>query len=171
MKGENTSPMQLYLLRHGIAQKEQARVSDAERALTQDGRRKLQQVLKAASDAQVKPTLILTSPLKRAMQTAEVAQQVLGYKNEILRTKALLPGAGVDQVWEEVRVHRDEASLLLVGHNPLFAELSGYLLGSSEMQVDFKKGALLRIDFEEFRAQPKGTLRWYLTAKVAATHK
>ena len=167
MKGENTSPMQVYLLRHGIAQKDSPNGSDADRALTQDGRRKLRQVLKAASDAQVKPTLILSSPLKRAMQTAEVAQSVLGYKEEIVPSKALLPGASVDEVWQEIRVHKDEPALMLVGHNPLFAELSGYLLGSSEMQVDFKKGALLRIDFDQFRTEPKGTLRWYLTAKVA----
>jgi phosphohistidine phosphatase len=163
--------MQVYLLRHGVAQKDGAGVSDAERALTQDGRRKLRQVLKAASEAQVKPTLILSSPLKRAMQTADIAKAVLDYKNEIVRSKALLPSSGVEQVWEEIRAHKDEPALMLVGHNPLFAELSGYLLGSSEMQVEFKKGALLRIDFEEFRSQPKGTLRWYLTAKVALSRR
>lgn len=160
--------MQVYLLRHGIADKDRPGVSDADRALTQEGRKKLRQVLKAAEKAQVQPSLILSSPLKRALQTAEIARELLGYKKDILRTKVLQPGASVEQVWEEIRVHRDEPALMLVGHNPLFAELSGYLLGSAEMQLDFKKGALLRVDFEQFRAQPKGTLRWYLTAKVAA---
>ncbi|MBV9759597.1 MAG: phosphohistidine phosphatase SixA [Acidobacteriaceae bacterium] len=160
--------MELYLLRHGVAEKDRPGLRDAERALTEEGRRKLREVLKTASETRVNPSLILTSPLKRAAQTAEVAKQVLGYKNEILRTKALLPGGSVEQVWDEVRAHRDEPSLMLVGHNPLFAELSGYLLGSADMQVEFKKGALLRVDFEEFRARPKGTLRWYLTAKMAA---
>lgn len=159
---------QVYLLRHGVAEKERPGLSDADRALTQEGRRKLRQVLKAAEKAQVQPSLVLSSPLKRAIETAEIAQEILGYKDEILRTKVLLPGSSAEQVWDEIRVHRDEPALLLVGHNPLFAELSGYLLGSSEMRLDFKKGALLRIDFEAFRAQPKGTLRWYLTAKVAA---
>jgi phosphohistidine phosphatase len=161
--------MELYLLRHGVAEKDRPGLSDADRALTQDGRRKLRQVMRAAREANVQPTLILSSPLKRALQTAEVAQELLGYKNKIVRSKALLPGSTVEQVWDEVRVHKDERSLMLVGHNPLFAELSGYLLGSAEMQVEFKKGALLRIDFEDFRARPKGTLRWYLTAKMAAT--
>jgi phosphohistidine phosphatase len=159
--------MQVYLLRHGVAQKDSANGNDADRALTQDGRRKLRQVLKAASEAQVKPTLILSSSLKRAMQTAEIAKSVLDYKNEIVRSKALRPGASVEDVWEEMRAHKGEPALMLVGHNPQFAQLSGYLLGSSEMQVEFKKGALLCIDFEQFRAQPKGTLRWYLTAKIA----
>ena len=159
--------MELYLLRHGVAEEGSANTPDAERALTNDGRRKLRQVLEAAAAAGLEPALILTSPLKRAIQTAEVAQNVLKYKHQLLRTKALAPGATAEQVWQEIRAHRNEPSLLLVGHNPLFSELSGYLLGSDSIQVDFKKGAILRIDLEHFPPKPKGVLRWYLTAKLA----
>jgi len=105
MKGE-TFCMHLYLLRHGIAVEAQAGESDATRALTSDGRRKLRKVLKAVAEAKVKPTLMWSSELKRAIQTAEVAKAVLGYQGEILRTKALAPGADTEQVWEEIRVHR-----------------------------------------------------------------
>ena len=160
--------MQVYLLRHGVAAEARAGSADADRALTEEGRRKLRQVLEMARDAGVHPTLMLSSPLKRAIQTAETAQQVLGYKNDILRTKALVPGSSVNQVWDEMRVHRDEASLMLVGHNPLFSELAGYLLGSQDIEIEFKKGAILRVDLEDFRLQPKGILRWYFTAKLAA---
>jgi phosphohistidine phosphatase len=160
--------MELYLLRHGVAEDGNAHLPDADRALTNDGRRKLRQVLEAAAAAGLEPSLILTSPLKRAVQTAEVAQDVLKYKKQLLRIKALAPGATAEQVWEEIRGHRDEPSLLLVGHNPLFSELSGYLLGSNGIQVDFKKGAILRIDLEHFPPTPKGVLRWYLTAKLAS---
>ncbi len=160
--------MQLYLLRHGIAEDASKSVSDADRALTPEGRRKLRQVLEAAAEARVEPTLILTSPLKRAIQTAEIVQSVLKCKNDLLRTEALVPGATVEQVWDEIRDHRDEPSLMLVGHNPLFTELAAYLLGSKEIQIDFKKGALLRVDLDNFPAHPNGRLRWYLTAKLAA---
>lgn len=160
--------MQLYLLRHGIAEENAASGNDRDRSLTPEGRRKLRQVLEAAADAGVDPALILTSPFKRAVQTAEIAQTVLKYKNELLRTEALVPGAAVEQVWDEIRAHREESSLMLVGHNPLFTELAAYLLASNEMQIDFKKGALLRIDLESFPAHPKGLLRWYLTPKLAS---
>jgi phosphohistidine phosphatase len=159
--------MELYLLRHGVAEDGGAQTPDAERALTTEGRRKLRQVLESAAAAGLAPSLILTSPLKRAVQTAEVARDVLKYKQEPLRTKALAPGATVQQVWDEIRRHRDAPALLLVGHNPLFSDLSGYLLGSSDLQVDFKKGAILRIDVDHFAHRPKGVLRWYLTAKLA----
>ncbi|MBV8809318.1 MAG: phosphohistidine phosphatase SixA [Acidobacteriaceae bacterium] len=161
--------MQLYLLRHGIAEEGRAGLNDADRSLTADGRRKLRQVLQAAVEAQVKPTLILSSPLKRAVQTAELAKNALGYKDEILQTKALVPGSKVELVWEEIRVHKDQQSLMLVGHNPLFDSLAGYLLGQPGLQLDFKKGAILRIDVESFSAHPKGVLRWYLTPKLAAS--
>jgi phosphohistidine phosphatase len=145
-------------------------LSDADRALTPEGRRRLRQILQTAAQADVKPGLILSSPLKRAIQTAEIAKEVFAYKNEILRTKALLPGASAEQVWDEIRVHKNEAVLVLVGHNPLFDDLAGYLLGQPELRVDFKKGAILRLDLEEFSLQPKGILRWYLTSKLASNH-
>lgn len=159
--------MQVYLLRHGIAEEGSAGSSDGDRELTAEGRKKLRQVLEAASDSGVSPSLILSSPLKRAMQTAEIARHILGYKQEILQTKALSTGSSVEQVWDEIRVHRDEASILMVGHNPLFSDLAGYLIGSKTAQIHFKKGALMRIDLTGFLSQPKGTLRWYLTPKLA----
>ena len=160
--------MQLYLLRHGIAEENSNSGNDADRALTPEGRRKLRQVLKAASDAGVQPALILTSPLKRALQTAEIAQTVLKCKNKLLHSKVLAPGSTTEQVWDEIRLHRDASSLMLVGHNPLFTDLAAYLLGSREIQIDFKKGALLRIDVERFPAEPKGLLRWYFTPRLVA---
>ena len=160
--------MQLYLLRHGIAEEGSAGSNDADRELTSEGRKKLRQVLEAASESGVAPTLILTSPYKRAVQTAEIARHALGYKEQLLHTKALTPGATVEQVWEEIRVHRNEAAILLVGHNPLFSDLAAYLIGAKTAQIHFKKGAIMRVDVEGFLSQPKGTLRWYLTAKLAS---
>ena len=170
MKGE-TFCMHLYLLRHGIAEDARAGESDATRALTSDGRRKLRQVLKAVAEAKVKPTLLWSSELKRAIQTAEIAKAVLGYQGEILRTKALAPTADVEQVWEEIRVHRDETSLMLAGHNPQFDQLAPYLLGAPQLAVDFKKGAIMRIDIENFGARPTGALCWYLTAKLSSSRE
>jgi phosphohistidine phosphatase len=159
--------MQVYLLRHGIAEDAKAGQNDVDRALTHEGRQKLRDVLRTAAHADVSPTLILTSPLKRALQTAEIAKEVLGYKSELVKTKALTPGSPVEAVWDEIRIHRDEAQLLLVGHDPQFTNLGGYLLGAPSLQIDFKKGAILRADFDNFPAQPRGILRWYLTAKLA----
>ena len=163
--------MEIYILRHGVAEEPQTGQPDSERALTPDGRKKLRNVLRTASSAGVAPSLILTSPYKRALQTAQFAAEILDYKGELLRTKALEPGSSPKAVWDEIRVHKDEAQILLAGHEPLFSRLTAYLLGSPNLQVDFKKGAIMRIDLESFGAQPRGILCWYLTAKLSASRE
>jgi phosphohistidine phosphatase len=161
--------MQLYLLRHGIAEEGSPTMSDGERALTTEGRRKLRQVLTQVADAGIRAGLIISSPLKRAQQTAEIARRCLKSKEDVLFTRALLPGASPEAVWEEIRVHSDQDSLLLVGHNPLFSELAGYLMATQNLQVDFKKGAVMCLDFDSVGPKPRGTLRWYLTARLAGS--
>lgn len=161
--------MQVYLLRHGIAEEGTSQTGDSDRALTNDGRKKLRQVLTHVAEAGVKIDLVLTSPLKRAVQTAAVAVSCLKSKPETLVCKTLAPGGTVEDVWSEIRVHRDAEALLLVGHNPLFGNLASFLLGAPELHVDFKKGAVMRIDFDALGPKPRGVLHWYLTARLAGT--
>lgn len=161
--------MQVYLLRHGIAEEGGPQTSDVDRALTNDGRRKLRQVLAHVGDSGVRIDLILSSPLKRALQSAEIATACLKAKPQTAITRTLTPGGAVEDVWSEIRAHRDAEALLLVGHNPLFSNLAAFLLGAPEVQVDFKKGAVMRIDFETLGPKPNGVLHWYLTARLAGT--
>jgi phosphohistidine phosphatase len=161
--------MQIYILRHGIAEDAGPGQSDADRALTPEGRKKLRNVLRAAHEAGVAPALILTSPLKRAVQTAQLAAEILDYKGDLLRTKALEPGAHPQMAWEEIRVHKDEPAILLAGHEPLFSSLTAYLLGCPDLRVDFKKGALACVEVDRFGAEPHGALKWFITPKLAGS--
>ena len=161
--------MEIYILRHGIAEDSQPGQSDSERALTSEGRKKLGRVLRVAREAGVAPALILTSPLKRAVQTAQLAAETLDYRGELLRTKALEPGSHPRMVWEEIRVHKDEPSILLAGHEPLFSSLTAYLLGCPDLQVDFKKGALACVQVDRFGAEPHGALKWLVTPKLVGS--
>ena len=161
--------MQIYILRHGIAEDSEPGQSDSERALTPEGRKKLRNVLRVAHQAGVAPALIITSPLKRAVQTAQLAAEILDYKGDLLRTKALEPGAHPQMVWEEIRVHKDEPAILLAGHEPLFSSLTAYLLGCPDLQVDFKKGALTCVELDRFGAEPHAVLKWFITPKLASS--
>ena len=140
--------MELYFLRHGIAEDHSATGRDQDRRLTEEGREKLRRVLKRAAAAGVEPSLILSSPYKRAVETAEIAASELHYKGEI-------------------REHRDQPSILLAGHEPLFSSTVALLLGSTRQMVDFRKAALVRIDVHAFGPAPQGVLQWMLTAKLA----
>ena len=161
--------MELYILRHGIAEDGHAELPDEQRQLTAEGRSKLREVLKVARRAGVSPSLIVTSPLVRAVQTAEIAAEELSYNSELVRNRALIPEADPRDTWTEIRLHSDESQLLLSSHNPLCASLAGYLLGSRNLWVDYKKGAILRIDLDRFGPEPHGVLRWFLTPKLAAS--
>jgi phosphohistidine phosphatase len=159
--------MELYLLRHGIAELRQPSRPDAQRALTEDGKVKLRKVLARAKKAGVAPSLILTSPYTRALQTAELAAEVLGYQGQIVKTPALLPGGSPPAIWAEIRSRPNERAVLLSGHEPLLSEAAAYLLNAPTLKMDLKKGALVRIDLERVTAEPQGELKWLLTPKTA----
>jgi phosphohistidine phosphatase len=160
--------MEIYLLRHGIAEDKSTTGHDSDRHLTEEGRRKLRAVLESAQAAGVSPSLILTSPYRRALETAEIAARELGYEGRLVRTEALIPDGTPHGVWQEVRQHRHESSVLVAGHEPLFSAAVAYLLGSTRAMVHFRKGALVRIDVESFGQEPAGVLQWMITPRIAS---
>lgn len=158
--------VQIYILRHAIAEVAGAGMADSERALIPAGENKLIGVLGVAKAARVEPDLILTSPYLRAVQTAEIAARELGYTGEILRVDALRPGNSPREAWEEIRPYAGSA-ILVSGHEPLLSCLAAFLLGTPSLLIDLKKGSLLRIDMDRLGAEPRGVLRWYYTPKIA----
>jgi phosphohistidine phosphatase len=156
--------MQIYLLRHGIAEDARPGLSDADRALTPEGKDKLCRVLKRAA---VAPSLILSSPYKRAVETADLAAEVLDYSGKVVRVEALAPHGSPYAVWDELRAHKEETAVLLAGHEPLMSSIAAFLLDSPALQVDMKKAALLRIDCEKLGPKPGGVLKWMLTPAVS----
>ncbi|HET8547875.1 MAG TPA: phosphohistidine phosphatase SixA [Bryobacteraceae bacterium] len=161
--------MELYILRHGIAEDGQPGGRDANRALTPEGKRRLRDVLRLAATAGVSPKCILTSPYVRAVQTAQIAAEVLGHRSELLRTEALAPDSDPRTVWEEIRAHRSAGALLMAGHEPLLSRMIAHLLGSPSLFVDMKKGALVRVDVDQFGPEPHGVLKWMLVPKLASS--
>jgi len=157
--------MEIYILRHGIAEEGKAGMPDAQRALTDAGREKLHAVLERARAAGVKPSIILTSPYKRAAQTAHMAAHVLGC-HKIVETETLTPGSTPKAVWDEIRARHREGALMLSGHEPLLGMTVGFLLGVPALQVDLKKAGLVRIDQESFSGAPRGVLKWMLAPRL-----
>lgn len=159
--------MEIYLLRHGIAEDAGPGSPDSERALTREGREKLRRILKRAREAGVAPSLILSSPYRRAHETAEIAAEALEYGGKIVLTPALIPNASPGEIWEEIRSRRDEDAVLLASHEPLMSSLLAHLLGAASLHTDFKKGAIARVDAESLGPTPRCILKWLLTAALA----
>jgi phosphohistidine phosphatase len=159
--------VQIYLLRHGIAEDASPGRPDSERALTAEGREKLRRVLQRARDAGVTPSLILSSPYRRALETADVSVEVLGYRGKVVKTRALVPEASPFDTWKEIRARPEERAILLASHEPLMSSLVAHLLASPGLAVDMKKAALVRVDCDRIGPEPKGVLKWMLTPATA----
>jgi phosphohistidine phosphatase len=157
--------MEIYVLRHAEAEERETGLADRDRKLTAKGKRDLKEVLKIARKAEVAPDLILTSPLRRAKETAAIASEVLNCKN-VAETKNLLPGASPEQIWKEISTDYKVDKILVAGHQPHLGSLIGLLLEAAIM-VDLKKGSLVRIETHGKLGRPRGVLKWMITAKLA----
>jgi len=158
--------MQIYLLRHGIAEDPKPGRPDSERPLTSEGREKLRRVLQRARSADCAPSVIMSSPYKRAMETSAVAVEVLSYERQVVQVPALAPEGSPEDVWQEIRRRPNERAILLSSHEPLMSTMAAFLLDAPALVVDMKKASLLRIDCERLGPRPNGVLKWMLTPGV-----
>jgi len=158
--------MRIYLLRHGIAEDAGPGTPDAKRELTDKGRSKLASVLQLARRADIQLELVLSSPLVRAVQSAEVARKILGVEAPVQQTQALIPEGSPQEVWEELRGLRNLEGVLLSGHEPLMSHLTAWLLDAPTLQVHMTKAALVCIEMQSFRSGPQGVLNWMITPKL-----
>jgi phosphohistidine phosphatase len=158
--------MKLYLIRHGLAETHGMK-PDADRALTPAGREKMERAAKGLRKTKIKLQLILTSPLKRARETAEiVAGGLYGVKVETM--PELAPGSEPSATISAIGAYRDRKEIALVGHQPHIGQLASLLLtGSPDLcEMDFKKGSVACIDAEFAGEQAKCSLNWLLTPKL-----
>jgi phosphohistidine phosphatase len=130
--------MRLLLVRHGKAiehatdlgtgPRADAATRDAARWLTDEGRRRTRDVGRRLAADGVVPTRMLTSPLVRAVQTAEALAASLDFAGPVEVRAALVPGARPEDMAAELGEARDQ-TLALVGHEPHLSALVGHLLG------------------------------------------
>ncbi|MEW5814480.1 MAG: phosphohistidine phosphatase SixA [Spirochaetota bacterium] len=156
--------MKLYILRHGAAE-DLSPEGDSGRRLTPDGAAK---VGKMASflKGKISPGLILSSPLIRARQTAEIAAEKLAYPvKNIVEAECLLPNCNVDDTIQELG-SKNIDRLLIVGHNPHLSDLTAALISDGQVNVQLKKVAVACIDFETGLRRGSGILQWLFTAEL-----
>jgi len=161
--------MELFLLRHGPAVERGTRgfEDDFARPLTAKGRRQLRHTAAALKRVERRFDLILSSPLVRAKQTAEIVAAALKLKKRVTYANALAPGGVASILLRQLgRVKPAPKRILLVGHEPDLSRLISVLVtGGPRLQLDLKKGGLCKLEAETLRAGPCATLVWLLTPK------
>jgi phosphohistidine phosphatase len=158
-------PVLVYLMRHGIAADASAEMSDADRALTAEGVRKTARVAVGLQKLGAKPDLILSSPLRRAEETARLVADVLAPNSSVELYPPLAGGFAVEDIIKGLRPHRHASELLLVGHEPDLGHLASYLLtGAANLApLPFKKAGVAAISLGAVPPRSAGLLEWFLT--------
>jgi phosphohistidine phosphatase len=152
--------MEIYLMQHGEAYSED---QDPERSLTPEGEEQIRSSGRALKKLGVDVDLMVSSPKKRARQTAEVVAGELGYSEEGIEvTETLEPLAPSEDLIAYLRRFGDRRKVLLAGHLPSLGKIASDLVSEGgDISVHFEMGGVCRIDVEALPTHG-GDLRWIL---------
>ena len=154
--------MNLLIVRHAIAvdHGDPAYPRDDDRPLTPDGIHKFRLAARGLKEIAPKLDRIVSSPLARARQTAEILRDALAPHIKIESTQHLINGANFGDLVAFLTA-LGAANVALVGHNPHLSEFTAYLLGGrGATAVLYKKGAAALVSFPDAPAPGRGTLEW-----------
>lgn len=156
--------MLVYFLRHASAgQHKTDPAKDEKRPLDREGVEQCGYVGRALSLLQTRPDVIISSPLKRATQTASIVANQIAYEGKIVIDPALGPEAAFAQFRDLLTRYSNQEAIMVVGHNPNLSEFVGRLIGGgSRAGIDLKKAGVARVEVSQHR----GVLNWCLTPKV-----
>jgi phosphohistidine phosphatase len=161
--------MEVYLLRHGVAQvrDDKKYPDDRLRPLTIEGLERMREISRGLLKLGVEFDAVYDSGFTRARQTTEAVTDAYRIDNrDIQTTSALEPDHDPAEVLALLVANRSNKRVLLVGHEPQLSRTVAYLVGArGGAAVDFKKGALCRIDIEDLK-KGGGKMMWLLPPKV-----
>jgi phosphohistidine phosphatase len=157
--------MIIYFLRHASAgEPVSSPKKDEKRALDKEGIEQCGIVGRALAALDVQVDTIISSPLKRAAQTASLVGNELSYEGSLQFENALRPGASYADFRKLLEKYAKRESIMVVGHNPTLSEFLGRAVSQAgcEAAIDLKKGAVARLEL----GRNSAVLQWCLTPKV-----
>ena len=160
--------MLVYFLRHasaGVSKSDPAK--DEKRPLDREGVEQCSYVGRALAVLETHVDVIISSPLKRATQTAALIANELAYQRKIDLDPALRPGATFAQFRDLLTWYAGQEAIMVVGHNPNLSQFLGAIISDSgcEASLELKKGAVAKVEMR----RTSGTLQWCVTPKILRT--
>jgi phosphohistidine phosphatase len=158
--------MTIYFLRHASAGKSRSNPKqDEKRPLDKDGIEQCREVGRALAAADTQVEAIISSPLKRATQTASLVGNELGFEPGIKIEPALRPDAKYEDFRELLRTYSKYDSIMIVGHNPNESVFCSLLLteGEDEEVIELKKCGVARV---EYNGKNSAELTWCITPRL-----
>ena len=160
--------MIIYFLRHASAGVPVSNPKkDEKRALDETGVEQCGYVGRALSALDAQVDVILSSPLKRAAQTASLVGNEMGHEGKLQLEDGLRPTASFADFRKMLDKYAKHEAIMVVGHNPNLSEFLGRSISETgcEATVELKKGAVARVDMNRNAA----SLMWCLTPKILRT--
>lgn len=165
--------MKLILFRHGLAmERDEAfknKIDDSMRPLVEKGKERSKKMAKFLKEECEDFQVLVTSPLLRAKQTADIIREIIPF-SQYLESTELVPEAPPHAFakWVQAKIMR-ATSVVAVGHDPQLSVLASWLLaGENESFIDLKKSGVICLEVESFdQLAPRGAeLKWILTPKM-----
>lgn len=154
--------MILYIMRHAEAVAGSDSLQENWRYLTEKGRSTAEKVATQIAKTGPKPRLTITSPLTRAVQTAEIVAQKACRKNIVVVSELLLPGNDTSDIVTHLDSCHDAKRVMLVGHEPQLGQLVAQLLGHSHDEISMKPGSCVALELDRNSSKKPATFLWYL---------
>lgn len=156
--------MNLYLMRHANAGLHRANpLLDKKRGLIKEGKDQCMLMARVLNALKIQVDVIVSSPLKRALQTAQFVGTELGYDGKVEISTALLPEADYPAFQQMLAKYSNREGVLAVGHNPnIFQFLGKLVTGNGGANLRLRKGAIARIDLERHPPQ----LQWLIDPRM-----
>lgn len=159
--------MNLYVIRHAIAEEEHPSGEDSQRALTEKGRKKMRQIAKGLRILGSEFDVILTSPYIRAQETAQILADVFKMKKQVVVSENLTPISTPDALISEINEKYSVDSIAIVGHEPyLTTFISQLVANGAPLDIDLKKGGICRLSTDDLHHSHHGTLEWLFSPGV-----
>jgi phosphohistidine phosphatase len=151
--------MNLIIVRHAEAVDRSADVREEGRYLTPEGRSFFRKTADTMKDKGINPDLILTSPLLRSAQTADILAESISYHGRLIATDELAPGFGIETLRQLLQIHKEAREIVIVGHEPDLGEIVASLLSLPD-GFAFKKGSAVKLKIETENSGKSAVFKW-----------
>lgn len=159
--------LKLYVIRHGIAGKSlDNELQDEARSLTKKGRDKIKEIAKGMKELAVEFDLVITSPLLRAKESAEIINDYCGSDHPLIVSDLLRPGSSYEELIKFLNSLKDNENIAIIGHEPFLSGFSSYCLSKSKNPfLTIKKGGALILEMEGAIKPGQCKLSWLMDSK------
>ena len=166
--------LDLYLLRHGDAGKRMAVAAGGNTGdvpLTIVGREEIAIIARSVKALNLRFSAIVTSPLKRAVQTAKIIAKVLAIENRISVWNDLVPEGNRSKLYNKLNQYTRDSSVLMIGHEPYLSNIMYDMIFQKNRvnqlgRISLKKAGLAKIRVISLTPNISGELRWLLTPRI-----